>query len=175
MVTDLLSNPASLLKEIKILANFSDQDLVRIAELGTILQFEPHSNIVIEGELTWGVYLILEGQVGILKSNKLTGDVYDIGQLRKGSFFGEMSLIDDNPRSATVRALTNVQLLCITKEAFNTFMSKSHEHKMKFYEHCIHDLVKRLRDLDDDYVVSQYQLWRTAISTKPVPTKKGAA
>jgi CRP-like cAMP-binding protein len=82
-----------------------------------------------------------------------------------------MSLIDENPRSATVRALTPVHLMSITRESFLKFISRTPEMKHRFFEDCIKDLVGRLRDLDDDYVVSQYQLWRSAVNLK----KKGAA
>jgi CRP-like cAMP-binding protein len=106
--------------------------------------------------------------VGIIKTNKLTGDNYDVGQLRAGSFFGEMSLVDDNPRSATVKALTDCRLFYISKDTFFEFLGRSEALKMRFYESCIKDLVWRLRELGDNYVVNQYQLWKSA-------TKKEAA
>ena len=125
--------------------------------------YEDHANIVIEGELSWGLFVILEGMVGVFKNNKLTGEPYDVGQLRPGNFFGEMSLVDENPRSATVRALTNCQLFYISKEHFQHFLSASQDMQLKFFQTCIQTIVGRLRELDDNYVVSQYQLWKAAI------------
>jgi CRP-like cAMP-binding protein len=94
------------LKPIALFRGFSDEELGRILAAGELLSVEPHANIVIEGELSGGLFLILQGIVGVYKTNKLSGSCYDVGQLREPSFFGEMSLVDDNPRSATVRALT---------------------------------------------------------------------
>jgi CRP-like cAMP-binding protein len=153
----------SMLKEIKLLQPLTDAELTQVLQLGKWIKFEAHSNIVIEGELSWGLYLIVDGLIGIFKTNKLTGENYDIGQLRKGSFFGEMSLIDNNPRSATVKALTECELLYISKEAFQALLNHSPATKIRFYESCVKHLVARLRELDDNYVISQYQLWKIAL------------
>ena len=152
-----------MLKEVKLLREFTESELGQLIQLGSSAVYEAHTNVVIEGELSWGLYLILDGVVGIYKNNKLNGDLYDVGQLRQGSFFGEMSLVDENPRSATVRALTDCQLFYISKDAFNGLMDKNNELKIRFYGSCVKDLVSRLRELDDNYVVSQYQLWKTVI------------
>lgn len=165
-----ISNPSgppkasiSMLREIRLLQPLNDSELAQVLQLGKWIRFEPHTNIVIEGELSWGLYLIMEGMVGIFKTNKLTGENYDIGQLRKGNFFGEMSLIDNNPRSATVKALAECDLLYISKEAFQSLLNHSPATKVRFYESCVRHLVTRLRELDDNYVISQYQLWKIAL------------
>ncbi len=151
------------LKEVKLLKTFSEQELAQLIQVGATARYEAHTNIVIEGELSWGIYFILEGLLGVFKNNKLTGQDYDVGQLRAGFFFGEMSLIDDNPRSATVRALTNCQVFYISKDAFQQFLGRSADLKLKFYESCIRSLVVRFRELDENFVVSQYQLWKSAL------------
>jgi CRP-like cAMP-binding protein len=153
----------SMLREIKLLQPLTDSELNQVLQLGKWCRYEAHTNIVIEGELSWGLYLIVEGLVGIFKTNKLTGENYDIGQLRKGNFFGEMSLIDNNPRSATVKALTECDLLYISKDAFQALLNHSPATKVRFYESCVKQLVTRLRELDDNYVISQYQLWKIAL------------
>lgn len=152
-----------LLKEVKLLKAFTDQELQNLIRLGEVKSYEAHANIVIEGELTWGLYFILDGFVGIYKQNKLTTDVFDVGQLKTGNFFGEMSLIDNAPRSATVKSLANSQLFHLSKDAFFQFLDKSTNLKLKFYESCVKTLSQRLRELDDNYVIGQYQLWKTAL------------
>lgn len=163
MVADIKPSVA-LLREIRLLKPFSDSELGQLVSMGQGQRYEAHSNVVIEGEMSWGLYLILAGSVGIFKTNKLTGESYDVGQLRKGSFFGEMSLVDNNPRSATVKALADCQLFYISKEAFTRFLNQSKDIQLRFFEACIKTLVGRLRELDDNYVVSQYQLWKVALS-----------
>jgi CRP-like cAMP-binding protein len=154
---------SALFKEIKLFQSFSERELDRLISLGTSVQYESHTNIVIEGELSWGLYIILEGLLGVFKTNKLTGQSYDVGQLRTSNFFGEMSLVDDNPRSATVKTLTQCQLFYISKDAFTNFLDSSKDIKLNFYQNCVKTIVNRLRELDDNYVISQYQLWQTVI------------
>ncbi len=151
------------LKGIRLLKGFSDSELADIIKLGSSTIYEPHTNIVIEGELSWGLYIILDGMVGIFKTNKLTGQSYDIGSLRSGSSFGEMSLVDENPRSATVRALTETAAFFIPKDNFTSFIDQSSDLKVKFFSSCVKTLVLMLRELDDNYVISQYQLWQSAL------------
>lgn len=163
MVTSEIKPSVAILKEVKLLKKLTDPELAKLIQLGNSVSFESHVNIVIEGELSWGLYLILDGMVGIFKTNKLSGDIYDVGQLKSGSFFGEMSLIDDNPRSATVRSITPCQLFSISKDAFNQFLNQSQDLKLRFYDNCVQNLVARLRELDDNYVISQYQLWKSVL------------
>ena len=152
-----------LLKDVKLLKSFTDPELMRLTSVGETIAYEPHTNIVIEGELSWGLYLILEGQVAIIKTNKLTGDQYDVGQLGEGNFFGEMSLVDEDPRSATVKSVNQVTTFYISKEAFLAFLQGSSDLKLRFYLNTVKNLVGRLRELDDNYVISQYQLWESAL------------
>lgn len=163
MVTPGVQASVAMLKEVKLLREFSEAELAQLMQLGSSTMCEAHANIVIEGELTWGLYIILEGVVGIYKNNKLSGNLYDVGQLRAGQFFGEMSLVDDNPRSATVRALSDCHLFYLSKDNFSQFLDRSPDLKLRFYQSCTADLVHRLRELDDNYVISQYQLWKTAM------------
>jgi CRP/FNR family transcriptional regulator/CRP/FNR family cyclic AMP-dependent transcriptional regulator len=164
MVTAFAHPTVDMLKGVKLLHKLTDQELGALLQLGNGVDFEAHANIIIEGELSWGLYLILDGTVGIYKTNKLSGNNYDVGQLKQGSFFGEMSLVDDQPRSATCRALTDCHLFHISKEAFHSFLGQSQDLKTRFYDTCIQILVHRLRELDDNYVISQYQLWKTALT-----------
>ena len=164
MVKKEAPKPAvEVLGEIKLLKSFTEGELGTLLKLGKETEYEAHTNILIEGELSWGLYLILDGMVGIFKANKMTGDSYDIGELRTGSFFGEMSLLDENPRSATVRAMTNCSLFYLSKKEFLEFLNHNNDLKLRFFHDAVRNLVGRLRELDDNYVISQFQLWQSAL------------
>lgn len=168
MVRPVIQPTIELLQEIKLFKAFSEAELKELLSLGKATAAESFENIVIEGEMSWGLYLILGGTVGVFKASQIGNTIYDVGQLEKGSFFGEMSLIDDQPRSATVRAVTPCQLFFLSKEAFQRFLSNGTDRKNRFYETCIKSLIFRLRELNDSYVVSQYQLWKTALNGEEV-------
>lgn len=154
-------NPQAL-KAVRVFSRFTEQELTELQNLGNEVEFESHANIVIEGELSGSFYIILEGKISIFKSNPSNQETYDIAELGPGTFFGEMALIDDSPRSATVRALTDCRLFEIRKDEFRMFLERSQDLKQRFYEACVKDLLVRLRELDQNYVTSRYQLWKTA-------------
>jgi CRP/FNR family transcriptional regulator, cyclic AMP receptor protein len=68
------------------------------------------------------MYIIISGKVKIIKKK---GEVETIlATLEEGEFFGEMSLFDNNPRSATVKAIGNIKLLEINQKNFLKKISK---------------------------------------------------
>jgi len=151
------------LREVKLLSGFSDEDLAHLLKGGEILSFEALALVVIEGEPSGGLFFLMEGQVGIFKTNKASGDLVEIAQLRAGQSFGEMSLIDDAPRSATIQALTPAKAFHLPSDVFKSFLAGNERTKCEFYQRCVAELAKRLRSLDDNYVISQYNLWKVAL------------
>lgn len=154
---------ATQLREVKLLQGFTDEELQLLVGRGEVLDFEPHALIVIEGDPSGGFYFIMEGQAGVFKRNKASGDLCEVATLRAGLSFGEMSLIDDAPRSATVQAFTSCRTFHLPRSAFVSFLQSNAKTKCDFYERCVIELSKRLRELDDHYVLNQYQLWKVAL------------
>ena len=163
----IISTPKPTIKQLKaipIFAPLNDEELSQILEIGTTEFFEPHASIVIEGELSWGIHFILDGQVGIYKTNKITGEVYEMGDLRTGGYFGELSLVDENSRSATVIALVETVTYYISKDIFFKFLEDYLDTKIKFLSGSVRTLAALVRELDDNYLISQYQLWDRVFS-----------
>ena len=163
LMTSKLTPTLEMMKKIKLIDSFADPELERLISLGTLSKYEAHTNVIIENEPSWGLYIILEGTLRLLKTNKLTGQSYEVCQLSGGNAFGEMSLVDDNPRSATLCTLTACDLFFIPKTGFLEFLNLSTDLKLRFYLSCIQSVVTRLRELDDNYVVCQYQLWQSLL------------
>lgn len=151
------------LARIALLHCFDENELKELQLMGGLVRHEAYSNIIIEGELSWGLFLLLEGMVEVLRSNQLDGVPYQIAQLTPGSFFGELSLIDSNPRSATVRALTDCRTFYVDKKSFDSFLDRDSNRKVKFYKHALTLIATRLREVDENYIVCQYQLWSRAL------------
>ena len=76
-----------------------------------------------EGDIGDRAYVIQEGQVDIVKSTD-NGEIV-LGTVSKGAIFGEMALIDDNPRMATARAAKACTLIVVTRPAFEAKLSKT--------------------------------------------------
>jgi len=98
----------------------SNQELQYAAELSRPRRFATGQIVFEEGEVGDSLYVIAGGEVEVLRRNA-TGEQQPIAVLRAPEFFGEMSLIDKEYRSATVRARTDAQLLHLTAENLATF------------------------------------------------------
>lgn len=86
----------------------------QLTAAGTLLHFGPGEAIVREGEPGDCLYQVLQGRVEVLKATR-SGQQTPVRQLGAGELFGEMTLLLDAPRSATVRALEECRLLRLTR------------------------------------------------------------
>ncbi len=109
-----------LLRGIPIFAGLAPEDLEKIAEIAHEELYPPRGIICREGEVGNSLYLIVNGEVEVVKS---MGAEEKILAVRKvGEFVGEMAILDSAPRSATLRALNEVRLLSIEGDAFNMIL-----------------------------------------------------
>src|SRR5262245_8908085 len=109
------------LRAIPLFSGVKGEDLERIADLLIERRFPKHKTIVEEGLPGDYMYVICEGRVQV---SKLSDDGREkiLEFFEKGAFFGEMSLLDDAPRSASVRALTDTRILALSRTDFLSVM-----------------------------------------------------
>jgi len=118
------------LKKIAIFQTIKDSDESINALLGiiSIKNFPVNSNVIVEQEMGDEMYIVLEGGVRIQKKTN-AGDDYTVLFLEaeQNVFFGEMALIDDDKRSATVVTTRDSSFLVIKKKDFLEFCEKRPE------------------------------------------------
>ena len=111
--SDYLKGNISFLKklrEIPTLGTFSEEELKGLLELSRIRKYEPGELILEEGFFDAWIYFLVSGKVKIVKH----GEDLSILQ-RTGDIFGEMSIIDGSPRSASVYAVD--ETVCLATDA----------------------------------------------------------
>jgi len=156
---------AYLLEALPFFAGISRSDLARIYALGEVRLYKAATNIIIEGEVSEGMFLVLEGTVAIYKSGKTgAGDGHLLTHLGKGASFGELSFVDKQPRSATVSAQTRVVAYYLEGENWRNKLADNRDLALKFYTNFAEILSLRLRGLDEQFILSQKQLWKYALS-----------
>lgn len=88
--------------------------------------------VVREGERAGPMYVVEEGRLRAYK--QLDGDRRDVAYLRKGDFFGEVSIFKGVAREATVEALTNGRLLSLRRETFRKLLAQAPEFRERIEE-----------------------------------------
>jgi CRP-like cAMP-binding protein len=105
--------------------------------------FKPGETILAEGEDGDTAFLIVDGSVEV--SVGAGGRTKTVGTLQAGEVFGEMSLIEPGPRSATVRAVTDTECIVTNYDEFMTSLQDNPERGVEF----MRTLVRRLRQMNE--------------------------
>jgi CRP-like cAMP-binding protein len=132
------------LRTIPLFAAVPDDALSAIADLLIERRVPKNQTIVEEGLSGDYMYVIREGQV---KVTKLSGDGREkiLELLGPGDFFGEMSLLDDAPRSASVKSLTETHILALSRPDFLKELRRNPDLGMA----VIQELTRRVRQMDE--------------------------
>ena len=113
------------------------------SEANFIVELEEDDFIFREGEIGTDMYIIQSGQVEILKL-QANDEERQLAILGQGDFFGEMSILEDLPRTASARALSKCRLVEINGTTFNSMLRKNPEIAVRM----MRKLSRRLRETD---------------------------
>ena len=134
---------ATNLKAIPLFAHLTDEELARMSELTRRRKHPKGSVILFEDDPGDALYVVIEGQVKVVLIGEDGREVI-LATLADGDFFGEMSLIDDEPRSAHVIAMENSNLLVLRRHDFQRCL----EDNPRIALGLLRALTKRLRLAD---------------------------
>jgi len=110
----MMKNGADHLANVAIFSNFKKEDLQRLAEKSRYCFYEMGDVIISEGERDGRLFVLVNGKVDVIKSYR-TQKAKRLRTLAAPCYFGELALIDEMVRSATVVARGKVQVLCLDK------------------------------------------------------------
>jgi CRP/FNR family transcriptional regulator, cyclic AMP receptor protein len=133
----------AFLRRVPLFTGLTESQLEILAS-GTVRRNYPKGRtIVAEGEPSQSLYILLSGRAKVQRSDSEGKEVI-LAVLMSGEFFGEMSLIDDAPRSASVITLESCDFLAINKENFKAMLNQNADLGMA----VMRGLVRRLREAD---------------------------
>ena len=136
------ADAAEALGHVELFRDLSPKDLAQVADMTKELEFAPGQAITEEGEPAGRFYVLIDGQADVL----IGDDV--VNALKAGDYFGEISLIDGQPRSATIVARTPVRTLSLSSWNFRPLLK---EHP-SIAEGVLLQLCRRIRQADSSHL-----------------------
>ncbi|MFN8401369.1 MAG: Npt1/Npt2 family nucleotide transporter [Anaerolineales bacterium] len=106
-----------VLKSLSMFEKTPDEALAELADLVHEMIVQPGDEIIREGETGDSLYIIVDGKVEVVDDNRV------LNQLGARAVFGELSMLDSSPRTATIRAIEETSLLRLDQTSFYEIMS----------------------------------------------------
>jgi CRP/FNR family cyclic AMP-dependent transcriptional regulator len=110
------------LKKIPFFSDLPDEELNSLAAKAKSVNFSKQAIIITEGDVTSSLYIILSGKVRVFSSDEKSKEVTLMIQ-ESGSYFGELALLGDEPRSASVETLEKTACGIISKDDFKYWLA----------------------------------------------------
>lgn len=157
------------LMSIQALKHFETRNLGKLLRLSKIRQYEDGEEIIQEGDMDPWLYFLLSGKIRIMKDGEEIGTIST-----KGEIFGEMRIIDDSSRSASVVAVGQTVCLAVDTSAGNRLNTTDEkEARLDFllllYRIFAEYISIRLRLTNEELVKAKRELKRQV----PVPKQSG--
>ena len=132
-----------LLRNVPLFAMLQEHQLVLLTSVVTRRSFPRGTTIMAAGDATDSLYVVISGRLKVIMSDDEGREVI-LSMLGASEYFGEMGLIDDSTRSASVIGVEPCELLVLSKRDFRKCLSENFEMALT----VMRGLVKRLRDAD---------------------------
>jgi len=137
----------AFLREVRLFTAFAEADLVALAQRLRERTVKKNQVLFREGDPGDEMFLIRRGTVLVSKIVKARVEQL-LNRQGPGEFFGEMSLLDGSPRSATIQAETEVTLLMLDHASLNQLVETSPHAAAAFFYAMVHVFIERLRGSD---------------------------
>jgi len=110
-----------LIRKVPLFSKLSKKELEQVAHIADELDLPNGKLMAEEGDRGREFFVLLEGEADVTKGDK------SINTMREGDFFGEIALVTQMPRTASVRATTDVRVLVVTERDFGALLKHSPE------------------------------------------------
>jgi serine/threonine protein phosphatase PrpC len=114
-----------VLAHMPLFSRLTERELLRVMQAVEVREFKDHDVVIREGDKGDELFIVLEGKVSVSRGEQM------LTQLGQGEHVGEMALIRSVPRSATVTAVGDAELIAIRRTDFFEILRKEHEIAVK--------------------------------------------
>ncbi len=138
--TGLVTATFEALSHIGLFGELTLPESTKVKRRLESIEFEEGEEIFHQGDVSESLYIVLEGRVRVCRDGE------EINQLAAGSHFGEMALLNQRPRSATVEAMEDTTLLHLSRSGFYSLVQEDHVVGVKFLWKLAQTLSLRLEE-----------------------------
>jgi cAMP-dependent protein kinase regulator len=110
------------LSKIELLDSLNEIEKDKVCDCLQISHYKPHEYIIREGDKGNTFYFILEGHCIATQKDKVTHAEKTVYEFKENDYFGELALLKDEPRAASVVAQSNVMVACIDRSSFKRLL-----------------------------------------------------
>lgn len=139
-----MAQPYDILRNITVFAGLDDQQLAVLGAHVLTRRYPKNTVIIQEGDEASALYVIESGQAKVYLSNE-DGKEVIINMLGEGEIFGELALIDDAPRSASVKTTKPTHLAVISRTGFKQLLASHTDIALRL----LVDVTRRVRLLSE--------------------------
>ena len=130
-----------ILRTVNLFKSTPDDALAELGEILTEVEIPSGNNIVQKGEQGSSMFIIVNGKVAVMDGERV------LNTLGERAVFGELALLDTEPRSATIRAVEDTLLFRLDQESFYELMSDRVEVAMGTIQMLTGNLRARVREV----------------------------
>ncbi|EPB84798.1 hypothetical protein HMPREF1544_08441 [Mucor circinelloides 1006PhL] len=116
----------SFLEEVPLLKSLEPYERHKIADALESVYFNDGEHVILQGDVGDQFYIIESGLAVFYKVDE-NGDQQEVNQFERGAYFGELALLNDSPRAATVVAKGRLKCATLGKKAFTRLLGSVHE------------------------------------------------
>ncbi|MES2824187.1 MAG: Crp/Fnr family transcriptional regulator [Pseudomonadota bacterium] len=133
-----------MLENVSLFAGVPPHYLAQLEKLSVLRKYPKNTILVSEGDESTHLYIVRKGTASAYLNND-DGRQVNLNYMQEGDYFGELSLLDGKPRSASVIAITDCEIILISKTNFNELLRKDPEFALLL----LTELTRRVRELTD--------------------------
>lgn len=134
-----------MLNRLHLFSELNPSDTDILTSHGTIRSYPTNSILINEGDNTDSLYVVMEGEVKVYASDE-SGKEVILNMLGAGEYFGELALVDEEPRSASVKTMQPTRVMIIAKQDFKKALA---DHPDMAYN-LIQSLTRQVRTLTNN-------------------------
>ncbi len=138
-----------MLENVDLFANVSEDELKTLEKISLVRKYPKNMILFMEGDESTHLYIIKQGKVSVSVADD-EGRQVILNYMKEGEYFGELSIIDGHPRSATITTVTSCEFIVISRSSFQELLKTSPDFAlliMTALSRRVRDLTESVKDL----------------------------